>query len=366
VPGTRARSTIRTGTATLGVIALVAAVTVTTSAGSALAGSKGANVPTYDRAKVAAGYLARHLQGKNNDHYTLVFSGVTYANFGQTADAVLSMDAAGASQAAAGRATDYLAAHVNDYAAGSPTYYPGAVAKLVLVALAQHRDVHDFGGVDLVDVLAASEGADGAASGEFQQNPGFPGGDSYIVSQALPVLALAAAADAAGQPDDAAVSFLIDQQCANGGYASLIRDDTSTDCTDNDVDATGYAVQALLAAGAKSDAAEGLDWLGQAQHDSGGFGTTATAASNANSTALAAQALIAGHRDATGALRWLRHHQVLCAGKAGRRGAVTFQKTYDANALRATSQAGAALAGKPLAWIDRAGSSGADSVYATC
>src|SRR4051794_5207111 len=203
----------------MGALALAVATTLSVGAGSALAGNKGADVPTYDRAKVAAGYLARHLQGKNQDHYTLVYSGVTYANYGQTADAVLSMDAAGASQRAAGRATDYLATHVNDYAAGTPTYYPGAVAKLMLVALAQHRNVHDFGGVDLVDVLGASEGADGAAPGEFQQNPGFPS-DSYVVSQALPVLALAVANDADGQPDDAAVSFLAGQQCTNGGYAS--------------------------------------------------------------------------------------------------------------------------------------------------
>jgi prenyltransferase beta subunit len=214
-----------------------------------------------------------------------------------------------------------------------------------------------------VDELVASEGADGAAPGEYQQNPGFPS-DSYIVSQALPVLALAVAGEA-GQPDGAAVSFLVDQQCADGGFASLIRDDTSTDCTEDDVDATGYAVQALVAAGADAAAAKGLDWLAAAAHDTGGFGTTTTERSNANSTAVAAQALIAGHRNGHPAVRWLRHHQVLCDGKPARIGAVTFQRTYDGTAVRATSQAGAALAGKPLAWIDRTGSYRAAPTY-TC
>jgi hypothetical protein len=345
--------TFRTGTAVLGAIALAAAVTVSTGAGSALAGTAAAQRTTVDRAEAAAGFLARHLKGKNDDHY--IYEGTTYADYGGTADGVMSMAAAGAARAAQHRATDYLAAHVDDYAVTPYGTYPGAVAKLMLVAHAQHRDVHDFGGTDLVSAVLATEGAEGAAAGEFQQNPGYPDSDSYIVSQALPVLALTRVGEA-GQPDDAAVSFLVDQQCANGGFASLIRDDTSTDCTDNDVDATGYAVQALVAAGADEAAAAGLDWLVQAAHDSGGFGTTVTERSNANSTALAAQALIAGQRTAGPAKRWLRHHQVLCAGKAARRGAVTFQGTYDGTAVRATSQAGTALAGKSLAGVDSTGS----------
>jgi len=358
------RSTNRLGIATLGAIALAVATTLTTGAGSARAGAPtvGHRV-TDDRAKAAAGFLARHLKGPDHDHYTTVYAGTTYPSFGPTADAVLSMDAAGAAQVAARRATAYLAAHVDDYAMGTPTYYPGAVAKLLLVALAQHRDVHAFGGVDLVQKIVDSEGAGDAAPGEFQQNPGYPGSDSYVVNQALPVLALAVAADAAGQPDDAAVTFLTGQQCADGGFASVIRTDTSTDCTDNDVDATGYAVQALLAAGAKTAAAKGLDWLAQVHHDNGGFGTTASAPSNANSTALAAQALVAGHRTAAYAIRWLRKHQILCEGKAARVGAVTFQHTYGADALQATTQAGAALAGKPLAWIDRTGAYRAAPYY---
>jgi hypothetical protein len=347
----------------MGVVALAVAVTVSTSAGSALgAAPTTAHRTTDDRAKAAAGYLARALQGKNHDHYTTVYAGTAYPSYGQTADAVLSMDAAGAAQAAAERATDYLAAHVDDYAKGTPTYYPGSLAKLILVALAQHRSAHDFGDVDLVAKLVESEGADGAANGEFQQNPGFPS-DSYVISQALPVLALALAADAPDQPDGAAVAFLVGQQCSSGGFASLIRDDTSVDCADFDIDATGYAVQALLAVGEKSAATKGLDFLAQTRNDDGGFGTASTEASNANSTALALQALVAGHRHADYALRWLRQHQILCNGKPERTGAVTFGEKYDDAALRATSQAGAALAGKPLAWIDRTGSYRAAPFY---
>jgi len=43
---------------------------------------------------------------------------------------------------------------------------------------------------------------------------------------------------------------------------------------------------------------------------------------------------------------------------------VVFEKKYDGSALLATSQAGAALARKPLAWIDRAGARHAAPVLA--
>ncbi len=345
----------------LAAAATLAAGTVTVAATGADAAPTATQGPprTHDRAAGAAGYLARHLQGKHHDHYTLVFSGTRYPNYGQTADALLSMDAAGVSQGAARRATAYLQKHAADYAMGQPTAYPGAAAKLLLVALAQHRDVHDFGGLDLVQAIADSEGAGGAAAGEYQQNPGFSG-DSYVVSQALPVLALAVSPDAPGQPDADAVAFLAGQQCANGAFASLIRDDTSTDCADNDVDSTGYAVQALLAAGAKEAATKGLDWLEHARNADHGWGT---GSSNANSTALAVQALVAGHQPARSGVRWLRRHQLWCRAKPHRAGAVTFQDDYSRDsALRATSQAAAALAATPLAWIDRVGAHGADPV----
>jgi hypothetical protein len=339
-------------------VATTAAALVAALAAPSLSATRAGSTPTpttKDPAAAAAGYLARQLQGPHHDHYTVTFSGTVYPNYGETADAVLSMDAAGVAQTAAQRATAYLAKNVSGYAAGSPTFYPGPVAKLMLVAVAQHRNVRSFGGVDLVAKLQAAEGAGDAQPGEYQQNPGFPGGTSYLVSQALPVLALAIAPGAPQQPSAAAVSFLAGQQCGDGGFQSTVRPDTGVACSGEDVDSTGYAVQALLAAGAKGAAASGLTWLRQARNSDGGYGNP----SNANSTALAVEALIAGHLRASHPIAWLRSHQVGCTGKPSRRGAVKFQDKYDGSALLATSQAGAALARKPLAWIDRAGAQAA-------
>jgi hypothetical protein len=342
---------IRTSTVAAAGIAAAAVVVPTLTASAVTSPPK-----TPNRAAAAAGWLARQLTGANHDHYTITFGSQTFPNFGETADGVLSMDAAGVSHDAADRATSYLEKHVNDYAKGSPTYYPGATAKLILVATAQHVSPHAFGAVDLVKVLRQSEGAGGAAPGEFQQNPGFSG-TSYIVSQALPVLALSIAPASAGA-DAASVSFLVGQQCADGGFMSTIRDDTTTPCTGEDVDSTGYAVQALFAAGAKTAALKGVGWLRRVQHADGGFGSP----ENSNSTALAVQALIAGHYGVHGAIAWIEKRQLGCAAIASRRGAITFRGTYDSSALLATSQAAAAIARRPLAWIDGAGAHAAAPV----
>jgi hypothetical protein len=326
------------------------------------------SVTTTNSAAAAAGYLARQLVGKHHDHYTGTFpSGkktITYVNYGETADAILSMDAAGVAQTAATRATKYLEANVKKYAGKSAgTFAPGPIGKLMLVAEAQHANLHAFGGLDLVAAVRKTEGARGAAAGEYQQNPaGTPVKFDYTstTSQALAMLGLADTATSSGQPDAAAVSFLIAQQCGNGGFPTEILANPKSACSSEpkDVDSTGYAVQALLAAGAHAAAGKAIGWLMSAEHKNGAFGQPG----NANSTALAVQALIAAHHNVAKSEAWLASRQVGCSGAAARRGAVALQKKYDSSALLATSQAGAALAGRPLAWIDKFDATGPSPV----
>jgi hypothetical protein len=339
-------------------IAVTSGVAVASLAAPSAATTHHAAPRTKLPAAAAAGYLARALAGKHHDHYTSVYGKQLYPNYGETADGVLSMDAAGVAQTAAARATAWLEKEVTHYAVGSPTDYPGASAKLLLVAEAQHVDPASFGGVDLVGAIQATEGAGGAAAGEYQQNPGFPSPTSYLVSQALPVLALAATGQPADQPDAAAVTFLADQQCTDGGFQTKIRTNLAKPCGKEDPDDTGYAVQALIAALSHHAAKKGLAYLVKTEHKNGGFGSPA----NANSTALALQALVAGHRAFAKPMAWLVDRQVGCSGSRAHRGAVALQKKYDASALLATSQAGAALAGSSLAGIDNAGAHAAAPV----
>ena len=363
--------------AALSAVAVAALGTATAAASSATAAASRATEPpisahhpatrttTSRPAAAAAGYLARQLTGRHHDHYDGSYlSGkrtIVYVNYGETADAILSMDAAGVAQRAAARATRYLEKHVRAYAGHSAaTYAPGPIGKLLLVAEAQHVDVHSFGGLNLVSALDSTEGVRGAAGGEFQQNPkGTPAKYDYFstVSQALAVLGLADSPHPADRPDAAAVTFLAGQRCAGGGYPTELLSSPAAACAaGKDIDSTGYAIQALLAAG--SPATEDLSWLRSVEHPNGGFDHSA----NANSTALAIQALVAGGKRVGKPEAWLVAHQVGCSAPADRRGAVKFQGTYDASALLATSQAGAALAGKPLAAIDKAGARAAAPV----
>jgi hypothetical protein len=331
------------------------------------AAAKATTPATTNPAAAAAGYLARQLVGPKHDHYTGSFKEgkktVTFVNYGETADAILSMDAAGVAQAAAARATRYLEEHVRLYAGKSAaTYAPGPIGKLLLVAEAQHVDIHSFGVANLTAELASTEGVRGASPGEYQQNPaGTPAKFDFFstVSQALGVLSLADDPNTGRQPTPAAVTFLAGQQCKNGGYPTQLLSNPVTACASGqDVDSTAYAVQALIAAGSHTAAAKGLAWLHKAEHVNGSFGTPA----NANSTALALEALIDAHRSRAKPAAWLVSHQIGCSGSVAHRGAVAFEKKYDASALLATSQAGAALAGKPLAWIDKSSSHAAAPV----
>jgi hypothetical protein len=295
-----------------------------------------------------------------------IYQKTAYPDDGETADAILSMDAAGVAQAAAARATHWLEKDVKNYAIGygqsAPDYYPGSIAKLLLVADAQHVNPENFGGVDLLGALVGDEGAGGAAPGEFQ-NAGDTTYGANVITQALAVLALSNTVSGAG-PDASAVSFLAGQQCTNGSFQVSIR---TSDCTAGaaDVDATAYAAQALIAAGAHNAASQAISWLVKHERTSGGWGETAGSAADANSTAIAVEALVAAHHGAGAGQHWLLAHQELCGATAGRRGAVRYQTGYQAaTAVRATSQAGAALALTPLAAIDRNGASAAAPILA--
>jgi hypothetical protein len=314
---------------------------------------------TTSPAAAAAGYLARQMSA-NANHLVDVYGGKKYADDGETADAVLSMDAAGVAQREAALATKWLEKDAKNYLGGTvPNIYPGSAAKLLLVAEAQHVDPTNFGGINLVDDIDQTAGGGGAPAGEFQ-NPSDTKYSASVLIQSLAVLALADS-PSTDSPSTAAVAFLRGQQCANGGFQLDIRTDTSASCatSSEDIDTTGYAVQALLAVGQHGPAEIAAMWLIGARRPDGGWSETPGGKSDANSTALAVEALIDAHRAAANSgLTWLLAHQERCSAPAGRRGAVRSQGSFDtATAVRATSQAGAALAARPLPWVDAAGSS---------
>ncbi|MES9554835.1 MULTISPECIES: hypothetical protein [unclassified Streptomyces] len=95
-------------------------------------------------------------------------------------------------------------------------------------------------------------------------------------------------------PARKSVDWLIGQQCANGAYAAF-RPDVSKPCdakTVLDTNATAAATQALVEVGGHRDIVNnGVRWLKSVQNEDGGWGYTAGAPSDANSTSLVIGAL---------------------------------------------------------------------------
>ena len=318
-----------------------------------------------DPTLVGANYLEEELR-RNDHHFAQVFDGVSYPDYGLTADAVLALAAAGTAQDEATLATAYLADHVVDYTGfGDPNEIAaGAVAKLLNVAVAQGVDPTSFGGFDLLATLQARENA----QGRFVDQSAF-GDYSNTFGQSLAVLGLERAGVGAS-PD--ASDYLALQQCPGGGFALTMTDAGCSDDSTADPDATSMAVQALvLVGGYGAETSAALDYLtGRQAADGGVGGGGPTAAVNANSTGLAGQAFLAGGRtaQARAATGFLTSLQFGCDLPTELRGGVAYdQARFDtatgagADATtsdqdrRSTSQALLALAGVPLGAVTASG-----------
>jgi squalene cyclase len=195
-----------------------------------------------------------------------------------TSDAVIAIAAADISLSSVTNAAgltplDYLKSQV-----ASASLTAGQYAKIALAVKAAGLDPAQFGGKNLQALITQG----------YDEQSGIYGDTLYADASAI----LALASTGASVPS-AAITALEAKQSASGGWAFM---GSGTP----DVDTTALAVQALIAAGqpAKSGAAgKGLGYLHSLQNSDGGFpyqspsdyGTD----TNANSTGLAAQAIIA-------------------------------------------------------------------------
>ncbi|MDI3339919.1 MAG: terpene cyclase/mutase family protein [Sphaerobacter sp.] len=251
---------------------------------------------------------------------------------GVTVDAALAFAAAGIDPdlvAVAGQSIiDFLRARADQYS----TTTAGA-AKLILAAVASGLNPRDFGGIDLVARLEAHLDP---ATGLF---------DPQIFVHAYGMLALAAA----GVPvPPAAIDAVTAAQAADGGWA--FTGDPAPGAADSNT--TAIVIQALAAAGERTSPAidRGLGYLRAAQTDDGSFvyqvGAETPAVGDANSTALAIQALLAAgeRRDSPtvqSALAALTRFQ-------SESGALRYRDDVPGDNLLATVQAVPALALQPL------------------
>jgi hypothetical protein len=200
------------------------------------------------------------------------------SDIGATADAVIAFTAAdkplNTVRTRAGRTPlGYLETQVR-----TKSLSAGQYAKIALAVQAAGLDPMKFGSKDLLTLITAG----------YDDTTGVIGDNVFIHSTALLALATAGAA-----LPEKAISTLESFQSPAGGWAFM-------GSGDPDVDTTALAVQALIAAGrpASSGAAgRGLGYLHSLQNTDGGFPYQSPSQfgtdTNANSTGLVAQAIIA-------------------------------------------------------------------------
>ena len=261
-----------------------------------------------------------------------------------TADAVLAIMASGGDLAAFDQGGSTPLTYLETQASSAAS--AGDLAKLILAAVAAGKNPRQFGNVDSVAKLEALAGPDGRIGSDV---------DTFV-SHTLAVLAL----KSAQRPiPAAAVELLKTAQQENGSWAW-----DGSAATAGDTNTTAFAVQALVAAGeaSGSDAVtKALTYYKGIQNEDGGwpyqnpsdFGT----ATDANSTAMTIQAILAAGQDPAGT-DWA------AAGGAtplsaleslqNESGAFAWQAAMPDDNLLATVQALPAVAGKafPYATMD--------------
>lgn len=250
----------------------------------------------------AAGWLSHEVTAEGH-----VPSDWGTPDWGLTVDTLIALRATGADDAAAARIVAALKANATAYYTLDLWDTPGqriagATAKVAFAAAISGEDLDSFGGnameTELRGLIAGA--GEGLESGRVKDKVNAPSKDgSNTFDQALAILALARTKD--GAPASA-VGFLLDQQCASGGfrlYPFHNPEQTVVDDCDGqqnavlDPDSTSMAVQALLVAGERAAAEKGADWLLARQKADGSFAGSGFTADtpNANSTGLAGQAL---------------------------------------------------------------------------
>jgi hypothetical protein len=298
------------------------------------------------QAGYAGGFIVRTI-AKLGDHYN--YPGGTVYDGGNTVDALLALDGAKVGVDQADQTADYLAGNIDAYVGSEGESYAGPLGKLIIGIVAHGGDPTDVG----QDLVARLEGLM-ADTGRFQDDSTY-GDYSNTIGQALDIIALGRAT---GEVPQEAVDFLLAQQCDDGGFRG---DPNAATCV-SDLDATGFAAQALVGAGEDTAAGDALDFLVTKQAANGGF-LNQDGQYNANTAGVAAQAFAAGGRASELALAqdFIASLQMDCSFATALRGGIAFteadyatlKKTptnTDAHdrTLRATPQAALALAGGSL------------------
>ncbi len=279
------------------------AIVLITVALGASPGAASSPPPTLPQVPVAIG-AAQWLASKLTAGGYIPGSSPGTANYSETVNTLLALAAANVNPALARTGLAYMASNANAYIPANGNDGPGQLSLLILTAHAFGADPTNFGGSDLVSRLLATEQTSGPNAGRFGTDAQVPQFNSGPYDQGLALAAL----DAAGVSAPAAsVTWLVQQQCPNGGWTSP--DPTANPCSGDpghaagpDTNTTALALEGLAAQGALSSsvAASAFSFLKAGQNADGGWAYYPNAADNQqtsdpDSTSLVIQALLAMH-----------------------------------------------------------------------
>jgi hypothetical protein len=301
---------------------------------------------TTDPVQAAAGWLATqfedstHLPAPAGDHFDNKSGSSFFTDYGENADVIFGLAAAGAGKAKIATALAYLASNLENNAdvtgtEGGP--YDGSVAKTALaaeVAAVPGSTATSFGGTDLINLLKNDECT--AATTPYD-NFGdtvcaAPGAAENIFASVSESLVILAEVRGGMTPTAPAIAYLDSLQCASGGFTISI---TACAAGNEDIDATSYAIMAmsLLGAGQAAHLTAAVSWL-HAQQNAAGYWVSQGVA-NLNSTGLAAAALQPQGVSVATARSWLLSQQV-APGSAGA-GALNYAGGFTPTTTSATS-----------------------------
>jgi hypothetical protein len=209
----------------------------------------------------------------------------------------------------------------------------GDFERTVLAVRACGASAYSFAGRDLVAEVLRGRASDGSFARQVNLS-------------SFAVFALRAAGHSAAYgPIRKAAGWIERQQNRDGGFGFAVRGSRS------DVDDTGAALQALVAAGARKRAvlARAVGYLTRSQGADGGFPQQYGGESNAQSTAWAVQGLIAaGVNPASVRRRGSRSPLGYLESLLAPNGSIRYSRTSAQTPAWVTAQALIALAGKPF------------------
>jgi hypothetical protein len=339
------------GAAAVGLATLLAAATMTSFAPPAGAASVQPQIPQFAVAQAAATWIAGQQAA----------DGSIGGSLSTTVNAILALTAAHVDTAGAQAALTDVEANASSYITVDGADGPGQLANLILDAHAMGVDPTNFGGINLVTRLLATEqptsGTDPGLFGtETQLNDFFVG----TFDQGLVFTALKAAGQTA---DAAAIGWLTAQQCSSGGW--VLPDQTvgggcaedPTNFVGADDQTTSLAVQGLVAQGALTSGIEAsaLSFFSGGQDADGGWSYYPNSGvqpqqTDSQSTGLVIQALLALGLSPTSPTYTSSGHSPVAAllsfvvTSGSDKGAVGFQDATAGNLL-ATNQDVPILAG---------------------